>query len=175
MDEREFGRLYETYADKIYSFIYYRTSHRETAEDLTSRTFIKAIEKINSFDQNKGQFSTWLYTIARNTVIDFYRTEKSTGDIFEMLDLAGTDNIERSVGSKLEIEKVEKYLRTLEPSQREIIVMRVWDDLSYREIAAVLGKTEGACKVMFSRTIAKLNSSLALLILLELISANLKK
>src|SRR6056297_2278284 len=71
-----FNWLYERYIKKIYNFIYYKTMHQETAEDLTSQTFIKALNKINSFDSEQGTFQAWLYKIARNTVIDHYRTQK---------------------------------------------------------------------------------------------------
>ena len=71
----DFGRLYDLYIKKIYNFIYYKTHHQETAEDLVSIVFTKALKKINTFD-NSGTFSAWLYRIARNTVIDHYRTKK---------------------------------------------------------------------------------------------------
>ena len=71
-----FGEIYDVYIKKIYNFIYYKTHHKETAEDLTSETFRKALSNIKSFDTHRA-FSSWLYRIAQNTVIDHYRTYRA--------------------------------------------------------------------------------------------------
>ena len=85
-DLKKFGGLYELYIDKIYKFIYFKTHHKETAEDLVSQTFFKALENIKGFDPSKGKFSSWLYRIARNCVIDYYRTKKAKIDIYDTWD-----------------------------------------------------------------------------------------
>ncbi|MBI4363758.1 MAG: sigma-70 family RNA polymerase sigma factor [Candidatus Doudnabacteria bacterium] len=155
-DLQAFGILYDSYVLKIYNFIYYRTHHKETAEDLTSVTFTKALSNINSFNFDAGTFSAWLHRIARNTVIDHYRTFKSTTDILDGFDLAGHANVERDVDTAMKLEKVQDYLSQLPSQQRDIVIMRVWDNLSYREIGAILGKSEASCKVSFSRIMHKL-------------------
>lgn len=169
MAPEEFSRFYEEYADKIYKFIFYRTHHKETAEDLTSKTFLKAFEKLQTFEKNKGQFSTWLYTIARNNVIDHYRTHKETSDLFDILNLAGNEKVINQVSDKLELERVQKYLESLTSEQRDLVIMRIWDGLSYKEIAQITGKSEAACKVMFSRTLSKINSAVLVAILLYIL------
>ncbi|MDD5071297.1 MAG: RNA polymerase sigma factor [Patescibacteria group bacterium] len=169
-DLADFGCLYDKYIKKIYDFVYYKTLHKETAEDLTSKTFFKALENINNYSSTKGSFSSWLYKIARNTVIDNYRTEKKTIDITEIWDLKSDEDIEKDAGNRQQLEEIKKYLDKLKPEQKEIVIMRIWDGLSYREIAAITGKSEAGCKMMFSRTIAILRKEmpLALFILLLL-------
>jgi RNA polymerase sigma-70 factor (ECF subfamily) len=165
----KFGLLYDKYIRRIYDFIYYKTTHKETAEDLTSLAFMKALEKIGSFNLEKGTFSAWLYQIARNTVIDHYRTKKSAQNIEDIYDLAGDENIDRDLDTKLKLEKIEKYLALLKPEQRDLIIMRVWQEMSYNEIACALGKSEDACKVAFSRAISKLRMEMPTALFLYLL------
>lgn len=165
----DFGRLYSAYAGKIYSFIYFKTQHRETAEDLTSKTFLKALDGLESFDAGKGSFSTWLYSIARNNVIDFYRTKKNESDINDIWDLPSSDDVERDVEARQKLEKIEKYLRKLKSEQRELIILRVWSDLSYKEISEITGKSEASCKTMFSRCMNELKKEMPLPLILYML------
>lgn len=160
----KFGLLYDSYAKKIYDFIYYRMLHKEIAQDLTSQTFLKAIGGIGSFDPDKGQFSSWLYQIARNSVIDHYRARRSEIDIESVWDLSSDENPQISAVNQELMEKLKKYLSALKPEHRQIIIMRVWDGMSYREISQVLGKSEESCKMMFSRVIGKIREEKGLLI-----------
>lgn len=160
-DLEQFTKLYDAYIRKIYDFIYYKTTHKQTAEDLTSLTFLKALEKIRSFSPAKGTFQSWLYQIARHAVIDHYRTKKETVDIDDVWDLAGTGDIERDLDAKAKLAEVEKYLSGLKSEQRDIIIMRAWQELSYQEIAGITGKSEASCKMMYSRAIGALRQNLS--------------
>jgi len=154
-----FGILYDRYIEKIYRFIYYKTFLKETAEDLTSDVFHKAFQKINSYNAAKGPFSAWLYRIARNTVIDYYRTRKSTVSLEDIFDV-GEEN--RTVAEKdavRTLEKITEYLKTVNARQREIITLRIWEERSYKEIAEMLGGTEDSVKMAFSRGIRDLRET----------------
>ncbi|MCU0678942.1 MAG: RNA polymerase sigma factor [Planctomycetes bacterium] len=159
----EFSRLYDAYIRKIYDFIYYKTTHKETAEDLTSVTFMKALEKIYSFSPAKGTFQAWLYQIARHTVIDHYRSKKDAADIADIWDLSGNEDLERDLDLRTKLAAVEKYLAKLKVEQRDIIIMRVWQEMSYAEIAAILGKSEASCKMAYSRAISLLRQNVSLI------------
>ncbi|MBI3952529.1 MAG: RNA polymerase sigma factor [Candidatus Doudnabacteria bacterium] len=165
-----FSILYDAYVKRIYNFIYYRTHHKETAEDLTSLTFTKALTNIQSFDPSVGAFSSWIHRIARNSVIDHYRTNKSTKDIFDAFDLASNSNVERDVDTAMKLEKVNGYLALLPKEQRELVIMRVWDSLSYREIGEIMGKSEASCKVSFSRIMHKLQAEAIFALIMLIIS-----
>ena len=182
-DLEKFSVLYDVYVDKIYRFIFYKTSHRETAEDLTSQTFIKSMKAINSFDDKKGTFQAWLFRIARNTVIDFYRTKKNLMNIDDVWELGTTQRMEATleVGHTIhseqllfrtrlcpenvlstqdDLRKAQEYLANLSPRQREIVFLRVWDNMPYKQIAEIINETEANCKMIFSRTIKKMKSDL---------------
>ncbi len=168
---QHFGLLYDAYIGKIYRFVYYKTMHRESAEDLTSQTFFKALEAMPSFDLRKGSFSSWLYRIARNNVIDFYRTNRNIDDIDSVYGLSATTDTAADLDVAQLLAEVRTYLESLKPEQREIVMLRLWDQLSYREISEITGKSIGNCKMTFSRTLARLRAVLPItsLILLLLI------
>jgi len=153
----EFEKLYDIYFQKIYNFIYYRTGHKETAEDLTSKTFIKALDNIKDF--KGGNFSAWIYCIARNQVIDQYRAKKNVVDI-DKISLGR--EMSSNLDAKNKLKEVSKYLDKIKPEHKEVIIMRVWDELSYREISEIMKKSEASCKIIFSRAISKLRQEVAM-------------
>ncbi len=164
-NSKAFDKLYKKYIEKIYKFVFYKTMHKESAEDLTSTVFFKALDNLEKFDDSKSKFQTWLFNIARNTVIDHYRTQKTNSNIEDFWSIADSNHLETTIGNNLKIEEVKKYLKTLTPEQREIVILRVWEGLSYKEIASIIGKSENACKVSFSRSAQKLKDNILLIII----------
>lgn len=165
-DCADFALLYDSYVKKIYDFIYYKTYHRETAEDLCSQTFIKALENINTFDFRKGSFNSWLYRIAQNTVIDHFRTKKNELNIDDVWDLSDNSDFAFDLENKLQLEKLQKYLKNIKSSKRDIVIMRIWQQLTYKEIADITQMSEANCKMIYSRTIATLKKEMPLAICL---------
>jgi RNA polymerase sigma-70 factor (ECF subfamily) len=173
-DQEAFGQLYELYFEKIYRFIYFKTTDRQTTEDLTSQTFFKALENLAKFKGEIAQFKSWIYKIAHNLVIDHYRTNRDHTPLDLAQDLAAPEQTAAKTAINLELEKVINYLDTLDPQDRQLIVLRIWDELSYREIAAIIGKSEASLKMQFSRLLKKVRNDLkstvviVLLLLLQL-------
>lgn len=168
----EFTKLYDAYLERIYRFVYHRLPHTQTAEDVSSDIFISALEKISSYNSQKASFSTWLYTIARNKVIDHTRTRKSTEEIDAANNVASHHNPAHDASTAFDIDSIQKFLGTLDATQRDIILMRVWDDLPHKDIATVLGMSEAAVKMNYSRTIHKLQvafgtAAIALLLIIK--------
>jgi RNA polymerase sigma-70 factor (ECF subfamily) len=166
---RFFGELYELNAKKIFDFIYYRTRHKQTAEDLASQTFFKALDKLAGFSPKKGKFSSWLYQIAKNCVIDFYRSNHPTEDIESVWDLASGSSPERDAEMAIALEKLGGYLQNLSRQQREILLMRLWDGLSFKDIAEILNLGESNCKMILCRTLQKIQKDLPLVLILLLL------
>jgi RNA polymerase sigma-70 factor (ECF subfamily) len=165
-DAEEFGVLYDAYFKKIYNYLFYRTHDKEITEDLTSATFFKAINGLNGFDERKGNFSAWLYRIARNSLYDHFRANKITSSIDEMEEVSGDSDVEVETIDRELSDKVKKLLETLSSDQREIVTMRIWDDLSYKEIATAMGKSEASCKVAFHRAMTNLKKIAPVAVLL---------
>lgn len=165
----DFALLYDHYADPIYRYIRYRVRDSELAEDLASQTFLRAMEKIRDYAPSRGSFSGWLYRIARNGVIDHYRSHKATESIDEDFEVAGEDDATRMLQQGMAKEQAHKMLATLDDEKRDILIMRIWDGLSYKDIAEITGKTETNCKVIVSRTLAGLRDTFPVAALIALI------
>lgn len=156
-----YGTLYDRYLPKIYAYLYHRTHHRETAEDLTSDVFLRALAKLGGFNASAGTFGAWLYRIAHNRLVDHYRAFRSTTDIEDVWDALRADvDIPRDADAKAALAQVEAAVRALPAAQREVVLLRVWDGLSHAEIAAMLGKNESAVKTAYSRGVASLKAVL---------------
>jgi len=173
MDANEpFIKIYDDFSDKIFRFIYYKTCHRETAEDIMSQTFLKAMEKWTLYNANKGTVSAWLYGIARNLIIDHYRKQQKWGyfkNICDIWDLPSDEDILRQLTEEEQKEELYKALNQLPSKQREIIMLRLWEDMPYREISEIMSRSESACKMLFSRSIGKLKLSMDSSLLFQLL------
>ena len=164
-----FNRLVLKYQDQIHNLCLRFLGEREEALDCAQETFVKVYRSLKSF-KGKAAFSTWLYQIARNTVIDHYRTSRSEIDIQDVWDLSSDTDIAKDAEIKDQLETVEKYLNQLDSNQREIIILRVWEQMSYKEIAEIVGKSEAGCKMMFLRSIEKLRLTIPLAVYLLFLS-----
>ena len=148
--------LYNAYFERIYKFIYYRTSHKETAEDLTEDVFVKVFKKLKGLEQ-LAAFEGWLFQIARNRVIDYYRSKKQLVPLEEVENtLEYETNIVDIVNLKTEQVVFIKLLKELTPEQQQVIKLKFLEDIDNDIIAQMMNKTEGAIRVIQHRAIAKL-------------------
>lgn len=157
-----FGLLYDHYQPIVYRFIYLKVSHREEAEDLTHQVFLSAWQNISGFKIKKeASFIGWLYQIARNKVIDHYRTKKPTIDIDNIADPPeiGKSN-EETADFKIEIKMVKKAIPLLSEIEQDVVIMRFVEDLASKEVAEILEKSEGAIRLIQHRAIKKLKDIL---------------
>ncbi|PIR86759.1 MAG: RNA polymerase subunit sigma-24 [Candidatus Harrisonbacteria bacterium CG10_big_fil_rev_8_21_14_0_10_49_15] len=166
-DDQAFGRLYDHYIKAIYRFIAVKVGSKEQAEDLTHEVFLRAWQKLPSFKSRGFPFSSWLYRIARNRVIDHYRTQKSHLNVDDLVGqmeeefLKVSSDQRQQLDLKLDLEKVMSALEQLTPDQREVMELRFIEDLSPKEIAEVIGKREGTVRILQHRATKKLQELLA--------------
>lgn len=167
-----FSKLYDEYIDKIYKFVYLKTYQKEISEDLTSEIFLKAVKNLEKFDIEKKDtsFKSWIYRIARNTVIDFYRTKKEEVSIENALEKWEEINFWKDIDNKDKIKEILEFLETLKKEHKEILIMRLWENLSFKEIAEITWKSEDNCKKIVSRTLVKVNQNVTFLITLLVFS-----
>ncbi len=161
-ESEAFGRLYDEHFPRIYRFIFIKVSRKQDAEDLSHQVFLSAWKNIRNYTHKGLPFSSWLYKIAHNAVIDFYRTKRVHIDI----DDVGEEKLGLSPGPahevevSLEMERVRRALQTMKEDEQNVLIMKFVDELGNREIAEALGKTEGAIRVIQHRALKSLKKLL---------------
>lgn len=162
-DANAFGELYSHNLEAIYRYIYYRVAIREDAEDLSEQVFLKAWEALPGYRVKEFPFSSWLYRIAHNLVVDYHRRSRPVVPIesvpSERLEV-GEPNVLTRVIETEEVETLVKAITKLSDEQQQVIVLRFVEGLGHREIAAIIGKNEGACRMIQLRALAALNELL---------------
>lgn len=156
-DREAFGEIYKLYFKRLFRFIYYMVNDRELSEDLTQNAMLKIWKNISLYSSDRGSPVTFFFSIAKNMVIDHLRKPKimNLNEIGEIK--ADDDQIERLETIEAE-ESVKKMLLKLEDSEKQIIIMRYFEDLQYSEIAGILKIKETAVRVRVHRILLKLKS-----------------
>lgn len=167
----DFQDYYHQYKDKIFSFMHYRlNSNTALAEDLTSDVFLKAYEKFDTYNPEFA-FSTWLYTIARNTLIDHFRKHKPTQDLEKAQEIpAKHPEASAKLDTTLKVDKVKDALEGLPEFQKDVVLLKHLEDMSTKQIAEITESTEANVRQALSRAVKKLKTLLAFLALLITLS-----
>jgi RNA polymerase sigma-70 factor (ECF subfamily) len=157
-DREAFGALYDHYLPNIYRFILLKVGRREDAEDLTHHVFLSAWEHVRRYEHRGFPFSSWLYRIASNAVIDHYRTARHHQNLETVPEevFAETDPVGETVDAAIGARHVRAALMKLDPDQQNVLIMRFVGELSSKEIAEVIGKSEGAVRVIQHRALKQL-------------------
>jgi len=161
-DSSAFGSLYDRYQPAIYRFIVVKVGSREEAEDITHHVFLSAWTKVRTYKHRGHPFSSWLYQIARNMVIDHYRSRKDDVSL-DKLDPESSiipAVAQSDLSIKLELEKVHRAIKELKPDYQDVIILRFIEDLPLKETATILKKSEGAVKLAQHRAIKELKEKL---------------
>jgi RNA polymerase sigma-70 factor (ECF subfamily) len=162
-DPETFGLLYERYVGRIYNYIYYRTGNHQDAEDLTARTFYRALKHMSGYVDRGAPFSAYLYRIAHNVVANWHR-DTSRRQIISLDELVmGT--LKRDGPASLAEEHEEQDLllqvvHRLPPERQKLLILKFVEQMRNAEIAEVMGRTEGAIKSLYHRTLVALREEL---------------
>jgi RNA polymerase sigma-70 factor (ECF subfamily) len=160
-----FGKLYSLHLDSIFRYIYFRIGDGEDAEDLTEQVFLKAWEALPRYQNQGSPLTSWLYKIAHNTVIDYYRFNKNTPVSVEQIITEEINPDEKStlqeVIEREEAEVLVEAILRLAEEQQQVIILRFIEGLNHREVAEVLGKNEGACRMIQYRALLALQNILS--------------
>lgn len=158
-DQEAFGQIFDILSDSIYKFLSFRMPNPEDAKDLTSQVFLEAWQGIHRFD-GKRSFKTWLFSIARYTLIDFYRAHRQVASLDTVMEMADATDLEAETNTKSDFELVASALDRLPELYQTILKLRFLQELEYTEIAEVTGKTENSVRVIVKRGLDKLKSIL---------------
>ena len=159
---KAYAVLYEQFMPKVYRYITFRIRDEHMAQDLTSKVFEKALTKFDGFNPQKASFSTWIFTIARNTVIDHYRVYKKHEDIVPDVETKTTAQYPSPEDEAIKTENTRRlraFLSRLNKREQEAITLKYSNGMSNREIAEVLNLTETNVGSILCRTIRKLRKS----------------
>ena len=162
-DEEAFSILYKENVKKIYNYIYYRTGNSHDAEDLTARVFQRALGHITKYKKTNVPFSAWLYRIAHNLVANWHRdnSRRKEVPIEDQIDLRVKMEIpEKQIEIRQEVEFLLKAIRKLSNDRQMVLILKYVEDLSNKEIGDILGKSEGAIKSLYHRTLLELRDFL---------------
>ena len=154
-----FGRLYEEYVSKIFQYVSYRIGDRTAAEDLTSDIFNKALTNFTKYDAGKAAFSTWIFSIARNTVIDYYRKRSREQKLQKEAESGATvfsASPEEELSRSEEARKLHDCLSLLKPTEQELISLKFSGEMTNREISRVTGLSESNVGTILCRAVRKL-------------------
>jgi RNA polymerase sigma-70 factor (ECF subfamily) len=157
-DRESFGILYERYVDRIFNYIYYRTGNVDDAEDLTARVFQRAMNHIVNYTDRGVPFSAWLYRIAHNLVANWHRDRSRRQEIpiTETPIVAKDAPPEVSLVQTQEQEALLKLIRGLPAERQTLLILKFVEHLSNAEIGEIMGRSEGAVKSLYHRTLTAL-------------------
>jgi RNA polymerase sigma-70 factor (ECF subfamily) len=160
-DTAAVGALYDAFAPRIYRFFRFRVAADEAARDLTQRVFLKMIEQLPRFESRGVPFAAWLFRVARNTWIDAGRTYRPMVPLENLAsEPAETGDPEALAAASFDGEVVRCAVASLPDDQREVIACRFFAGLSPRETAELMGRSEGAVRVLQHRALAGLRRRL---------------
>lgn len=142
--ERE--ALYAEYAGKVRGYVFGRLSNRDDAEDVVSDVFLKVYEKYPTFDADRASVSTWVYTITRNTVIDYFRVHRTCAELPE--DLPDEGGVDDGLLRRESLQMLGEALGKLDDRSRALIVLRYYKRMSLKDTAARMGVSYAYVKVL---------------------------
>ena len=161
-DRDAFGMLYERYVERIFNYVYYRTGNVNDAEDLTARVFQRAMNHIVNYTNRGVPFSAWLYRIAHNLVANWHR-DRSRRQEIPLSDapiVAKGDLPETSLVHTEQKESLLRLIRSLPAERQTLLILKFVEHYSNAEIGVIMGRSEGAVKSLYHRTLLALRDQI---------------
>ncbi|GAB4422664.1 MAG: hypothetical protein Kow0031_00680 [Anaerolineae bacterium] len=163
IDPEAFGQLYELYVEKIYNYVYYRIGNHHDAEDLTAKVFYRALNHVPNYNNKGVPFAAWLYRIAHNLVANWHRDNSRRQVVgLEQVTVSGErqESPHRAAERANERELLLAAIQQLPPERQELLTLKFIERMSNAEIGQVMGRSEGAIKSLYHRTLVALKDIL---------------
>jgi RNA polymerase sigma-70 factor (ECF subfamily) len=162
-DPQAFEDLYQKYVDRVYVYLLARSGSREEAEDLTSQTFLAALEGISSY-RRQGSFAAWIFSIARRKLIDHYRRPKQVPlEYAESSD----SNLEDIIDFRLTMQQINQAFLNIAPDRVEALCLRIFGQLSAAETGQILSRSEGAVRNLVYRALQEIRECIPVFVEME--------
>lgn len=157
-DPARFAEIYDQYVEQIYRYVMRRVNDQDVAEDLVSQTFYDALSHLKSFQFRGFPFSSWLYKIAHNNVLKWYRVNSRVQkvDLEDMVEIRSDENVEEIVDELNQREHINVLLNKIDYEDREIIRLKYFEEVSNIEISQIMGITPNNVGVKLYRALKKL-------------------
>lgn len=153
-----FAELYDACVERVYRYIYFRVTDDAATEDLTSQVFLKAWENLDRYQVGSSPFVAWLYTIARNLVIDFYRTQKESVPLEKVTALPTNEQTPaEEVEVRFSLEAMRDALQALTDDQQQVLILKYIAGLPNENIAKMMNRREGAVRALQMRALQTLS------------------
>jgi RNA polymerase sigma-70 factor (ECF subfamily) len=160
-NEEAFEHLYTLHLDVIYRYIFFRVEDAAEAEDLTEEVFIKAWQALPKYRAGEYPFASWLYRIAHNLTINHQRKQQAQPLRDLDVNLASlSESVEEMVAQRQNIHALKQAIQQLEDEEQQVILLRFVEGLSHQEVAASIGKSNAASRVIQHRALDKLSKYL---------------
>jgi RNA polymerase sigma-70 factor (ECF subfamily) len=162
-DRDALEELYLLHFDRIYSYLHMSVGNRHDAEDLTTQTFLKMLESIKRFRWQSVPFSAWLFRIAHNLAMDYFRAARRVQPEEEVPEPRGSEQASAELEAMRAIgrESMAQMIESLSPEQQQVLTLKFVFGFGNAEVASILAKTEGAVKSLQHRALASLQKKLA--------------
>ncbi len=159
-DREAFAQLYDRFVDKIFRYIYYKVGTRAEAEDLTAQVFMKAWEAIGHYKWMDRPFAAWLYRIAHNIVVDYFRTRRDVSSLDEMpfIEEENAATLEELTQRHMTADVLRRAITRLTQDQQRVIILRFLEGYSTEQVAQILDKQPGAVRTLQHRALAGLSN-----------------
>lgn len=157
-DREAFGMIYDMFYDRIYKYVFFKVGNMTEAEDLASQTFAGALKTISNFSWRGSTFASWLFRIANNVVVDYFRRQGRVMNepIEEHLEIVADVDPAKAAIDNLTFEKVQTAIAKLPKDQQQVVILKYMSNLSNKEAAQVLDRTIGAVKALQFRALENL-------------------
>lgn len=146
--------IYQQYQNKVLRYLQGKVNDSYLAEDLCADVFLKVYEKLDTFDETKASISTWIFTVARNTLTDYFRTRRVHEEIPE--DLSEGSSIEEELCNNEQLETLADALQSLDERERDIIIFHYYSHITLTEIAEKIGISYAYVKVLHNKALSKM-------------------
>jgi len=157
-DSEAFARLYDAYIERVYRYIYFRISDDDATEDILSQVFLKAWENLGRYKTGSSPFIAWLYTIARNLVIDYYRAKKDILPLEEAVALpSDMQSPDDEAQTRFDLQAMRDALQFLTGDQQQVLILKFIAGLPNENIAKIMNKQEGTIRGLQMRALQTLS------------------